>query len=128
MSTDVLDLVQRWSTAERGNDAAALQDVLSDDFAGVGPLGFVLDRPQWLVRFENGLTNTAFEVQEPRVREFGDAAVVIAVLDQQTHFGQQDSSGRYRLTLVATRSAGSWRLAHVHIGGLHNPADGPPKL
>ncbi len=35
----VLDLVRRWA-AEQQNDAG----LLADDFAGVGPLGFVLTR------------------------------------------------------------------------------------
>ncbi len=36
----VLDLVRRWAAAEQQNDAG----LLADDFAGVGPLGFVLTR------------------------------------------------------------------------------------
>src|SRR4029453_14369242 len=44
--TEVLDLVERWAKAEQGNDAEALAGLLADDFAGVGPLGFVLDRQQ----------------------------------------------------------------------------------
>jgi hypothetical protein len=45
-TTDVLDLVERWAAAEQGNDAEALDGLLTDDFVGVGPLGFVLGRDQ----------------------------------------------------------------------------------
>ena len=38
----VLDLVQRWTAAERRNDAGALDGLLADGFAGVGPFGFIL--------------------------------------------------------------------------------------
>jgi len=40
----VLDLVRRWAAAEQQNDAGLLGGLLADDFAGVGPLGFVLTR------------------------------------------------------------------------------------
>lgn len=125
-ATDVLDLVQQWADAERQNDSSALAPLLADDFVGVGPLGFVLTRDQWLVRFDNGLRNSAFAVEEPQVREFGDAAVVIAVLDQQTAFHGRDNSGQFRLSLVAVQRLARWQLANAHIGNLHNPADGPP--
>ncbi|WP_152364480.1 nuclear transport factor 2 family protein [Microlunatus speluncae] len=120
-SSDVLELLDRWASAEQAGDAAALESVLAADFAGVGPAGFVLTRDQWLVRFANGLHNDAFAVQEPQVREFGDAAAVIAVLEQQTHFGGQDNSGRFRLSLLVVRDADQWRLAGVHIGLLQLP-------
>ena len=56
-ATNVLDLVTSWAKAEEANDAAALDRLLAGDFVGVGPLGFVLDRDQWLARF--GLTLVA---------------------------------------------------------------------
>ena len=68
-TTDVLDLVRRWAAAEQDNDAQALAGLLADDFVGVGPLGFVLDRGQWLARFGNGLENRAFAVEDAQARD-----------------------------------------------------------
>ena len=62
-TNDVLDLVRRWAAAEQQNDAGSLDGLLADDFVGVGPLGFVLTREQWLSRFGNGLENRAFAVE-----------------------------------------------------------------
>ena len=39
-TNDVLDLVRRWAAAEQQNDAGQLDGLLTDDFVGVGPLGF----------------------------------------------------------------------------------------
>jgi ketosteroid isomerase-like protein len=124
-STDVLDLVERWAAAEQGNDAEALDRVLTDDFIGVGPLGFVLGRDQWLARFGNGLENRAFAVEDAQVRDYGTAAVVVGVLAQETSFQGGDNSGRFRLTLVAARPADRWLLANAQIGMLQTPG-GPP--
>jgi uncharacterized protein (TIGR02246 family) len=123
-TTDVLDLVERWAAAEQGNDAEALDGLLTDDFVGVGPLGFVLGRDQWLGRFGNGLENRSFVVEDAQVRDYGTAAIVVGVLDQETSFRGGDNSGRFRLTLVAVQPADRWLLANAHIGMLQ-PA-GPP--
>jgi uncharacterized protein (TIGR02246 family) len=120
-TTDVLDLVRRWAAAEQDNDAQALAGLLADDFVGVGPVGFVLDRGQWLARFGNGLTNRAFAVDDPQARDYGDAAVVVGVLAQQTSFQGADNSGRFRISLVAVRQADRWLLANAHIGMLQQP-------
>jgi len=124
-TTDVRALVDRWARAERGNDAEALDGLLADDFVGVGPVGFVLGRDQWLARFGNGLENRAFAVEDARVRDYGTAAVVVGVLAQETSFQGHDNSGRFRLTLVAVRPEDRWLLANAHIGMLQ-AAPGPP--
>jgi ketosteroid isomerase-like protein len=85
-TSEVLELVERWATAEQGNDATALDGLLAGDFVGVGPVGFVLGRDQWLDRFGNGLENRAFTVEDAQVREYGTAVVVVGVLAQETSF------------------------------------------
>jgi ketosteroid isomerase-like protein len=124
--TDVLDLVEHWAAAEQDNDAEALDRLLAGDFVGVGPLGFVLDRDQWLGRFGNGLENQAFAVEDAQVRDYGAAAVVVGVLAQETSFQGRDNSGRFRLTLVAVRPTDRWLLAGAHIGMLQQSAGPPP--
>jgi ketosteroid isomerase-like protein len=119
--SDALDLVSRWAAAEQAMDNGALDGLLAEQFVGVGPLGFVLGRQQWLERFGNGLQNRAFTVADPQVHEYGTAAVVIGVLDQQTSWQGQDSSGRFRISLTAVRPAGQWLLGSVHIGPLQAP-------
>jgi ketosteroid isomerase-like protein len=120
----VLDLVRDWTAAEQDNDAERLDGYLSDGFVGVGPLGFVLDRDQWLGRFRGGLANRAFAVADAQVHDHGDAAILVGVLDQQTTWQGRDNSGRFRITLGAVRRGDGWRLASVHIGPLQVPPGG----
>jgi len=122
-TTELLDLVRRWAAAEQDNDPGRLDEVLAEDFHGVGPAGFVLDRPQWLARLGNGLENRSFAVEDAQVRDYGTAAVVVGVLAQETSFQGRDNSGRFRVTVVAVRPADRWLLANVQIGALQ--AAGP---
>ena len=118
----VPDLVKGWAAAEERNDASALDGLLADGFAGVGPFGFILTRDQWLARFANGLVNRSFTITDLQVRDFGTTAVGIGVLAQETSWQGTDNSGRFRVTLVAVPEGEGWHLAHVHIG----PLQGPP--
>lgn len=76
-AAEVLALVRRWAEAEQHNDAGLLGGLLADDFVGVGPLGFVLARDQWLGRFQGGLENRGFAERDPQVHNHGGAAVVV---------------------------------------------------
>lgn len=116
--SEILDLVSRWTAAEQAMDDGSLDGLLAEQFVGVGPLGFVLGREQWLERFGSGLENRAFAVADPLVHDHGAAAVVVGVLDQQTSWQGQDNSGRFRIALTAVRPGDRWLLASVYIGPL----------
>jgi uncharacterized protein (TIGR02246 family) len=120
---DILDMVRRWAEAERRMDSDGLDGLLVADFVAVGPRGFVLTRDQWLERYRTGaLQNASFELQDAQVRDYGTAAVVVGTQAQQTSYRGQDSSGRFRATLVAVRSDDRWLVAGVHL----SPTAGPP--
>lgn len=78
MTTDIDDVLARWTTAERTGDALTLNALLADDFVGVGPVGFVLDKPTWVGRFEHGLRYEQLDLDELAIRRHGNTAVVVA--------------------------------------------------
>lgn len=120
----LLDLGQRWAAAERQSDAAALGELVRDDFIAVGPLGFVLDKQQWLgARRSGALKNTTFEWEVSSVRVFGDTAVVVGIQTQESTYQGQDASGRFRVTQMAVRSDtdGRWKLAGMHLSPIAQP-------
>ncbi len=66
---EIRALLEEWVSAERAGDAPALDRLLADDFVGVGLLGFVLTKPQWLARYTGGgLKYDAFALDEARSR------------------------------------------------------------
>jgi ketosteroid isomerase-like protein len=123
----ILELGRRWAEAERHGDVAALDALLHEDFVGVGPLGFVLDRQQWLGPRRGGdLKNSTFEWQDPSVRVFGDTAVVVGTQIQESTYQGRDASGRFRVTQIVARTGADdrWVLAGMHLSPV---AEAPPR-
>lgn len=113
---DVMGLVAEWAAAERRGDPAALARLLTDDFVGVGPRGFVLTRDQWSQRYAPGdLHHDEFTIGETSVRRYGEAAVVVGIQSQRASYRGHDASGRFRATLILVGSDGAWRLAGIHL-------------
>lgn len=115
--TQILALIHQWAAAELDGDADADAALLTDDFTGIGPVGFVLDRDQWVARHRSGdVDNREFRITEPAVRVHGDTAVVVAALAQETTARGHDTSASFRLGVVAVRDP-DWRIAHVQFSG-----------
>jgi catechol 2,3-dioxygenase-like lactoylglutathione lyase family enzyme len=115
---EIHELASRWAAAEVDSDVTALDGLLAEEFCGVGPYGFVLDKRAWLDRFAGGLHNRALSFADLQVRDHGSSAVVVGVLDQQATFNDFDSSGRYRISFVVSRHGGLRKIASCHIGPL----------
>src|SRR5436190_249381 len=100
----VLELGQRWAAAERAGDADALEPLLADDFRLVGPLGFMLDKTQYLGSCRSGdLRHEFLEWAEVSVRVYGEAAIAVGVQTQRSTYQGRDASGRLRVTQIAVR-------------------------
>ncbi len=52
VAQDLKQIAEDWATAERNGDAAFMERTLTDDFEGIGPRGFMLNKEQWLQRFK----------------------------------------------------------------------------
>ena len=47
----VEEFPQEWAAAEQRGDVGFLEGALTDEFVGVGLLGFMLNKQQWLGQF-----------------------------------------------------------------------------
>ncbi len=121
MTTDTDTLIAGFAAAQRASDPAALDELLGDDFVLVGPLGFVLDREQWLEQWRAGnLSFTRLEIEDVRSRAYGDVTVAVGVQDQEGSYRDQPADGRFRITLILS----SERVVGAHLSPIAAP--GPP--
>ena len=121
----LIDLSQQWVAAELRRDTAFLERALVDDFVGVGPLGFLLSKQDWLQRYSSGdFAYQTLALEDVRVRDYGAAAVLIGTQVQHATHRDQVMQGRFRITLVWVRQAAGWLLAGCHLSG--PIPDGPP--
>jgi hypothetical protein len=71
---EIRELATRWAAAEVDSDVEVLDELLAEEFCGVGPFGFVLDKPAWLNRFASGLKNEALSLLSCRSVPTGAAS------------------------------------------------------
>jgi ketosteroid isomerase-like protein len=123
MSQDqILDLGQQWAEAELRGDADMLESLLDADFVCVGPLGFVLDKQQYVAGRRSGdLKQQAFTWKDVRVRVFGDTAIAVGIQDQRTTFRGRDASGQFRGTQVFARKGDGWFMVSLHLSPMGEP-------
>src|SRR6266568_688483 len=92
---EVAQLTDTWATAELQGDTAFLEKCLSDDFVGIGPLGFLLTKQEWLARHQSGdMKYTAHTLDEARVRAYNEATIVIGRLTQEATYRAIPSTRR----------------------------------
>jgi ketosteroid isomerase-like protein len=126
---EVLELGQYWADAERAGDADALEQLLADDFLLVGPLGFMLDKTQYLGSRRSGdLAHESLVWEDVRVRAYDNAAVAVGSLTQRTTYQGRDASGRLRVTQVAVRHGDRWTIVGLHYSPIAQPPEGAPAL
>ncbi|PKW14102.1 nuclear transport factor 2 family protein [Saccharopolyspora spinosa] len=125
MSTEdqIRQLEQRWVDAEQRGDADALAELATDDFVLVGPLGFMLNKQQWMERYRTGdLVTKSLDWHDAEVRDYGDCAVVVGVHTQKAAYRGNATDGEFRSTHIAIRRDGRWLLAGIQL----SPIGAPP--
>jgi ketosteroid isomerase-like protein len=124
---DVQAFLSKWSAAERKGDRGALASLLTEEFVGVGPLGFILSKQAWLDRYDaQGLKYDKFDLEETQIHEYGDAAVVITRLNQTgTAMGQPIPTAA-RTTLMLVSRNGGKHLAAISLAFIAGTPGAPP--
>jgi ketosteroid isomerase-like protein len=119
---EVLRLADAWATAELRGDTTFLESTLADDFIGIGPLGFMLTRQEWLARHQSGdLKYESFNLDEVKVRMYNDAAILTGRQVQNAAYRGNSIQGQFRTTLVFVQQQGQWRLASLQLSTIGQP-------
>ena len=104
---------QEWMEAGRRRDAAALDRLLADEFELVAARG-VIDRAAWLHAALHEIEVRDFRYEDPRVRVYGEVAVMLSGWHQEATMAGRDWSGDFRLTDTWVRRDGRWQVVLRH--------------
>jgi ketosteroid isomerase-like protein len=127
MNQAIDDFLAEWTDAESLGDTSCLEGLLTDDFLGVGPLGFVLPKGAWLARFAGGLAYESFELEEIQSRRYGEAAVITArQVGRGTLQGSPLPFEAVRVTLAVVRQAERWLMVGIHMSFIAGTPGAPP--
>jgi hypothetical protein len=124
MTTD--ETLNRLSAAELAGDLAALEELLAEDFQLVGPLGFVLDKPQWIAQYRAGNLEYGRLVVEPlSTRTYGDVTIVVATREQEATYQGTPTPVRLRMTAIIANDGQRQRIAGLHFSPIAPPSGDP---
>ena len=115
-----------WTSAERAGDNGKLENLLTDDFYGVGPLGFVLPKEAWLARHRQGLTYETFDLEQIQIHLYTEVALVTAQNNTRGSYQGQPIPEAVRATLAIVNRSGHWRLAAIHMSFIAGTPGSPP--
>jgi len=119
---EVRRLADAWIAAELHGDTTFLEQTLAEDFIGIGPLGFLLTKQEWIAWLQSGdLKHDALTLDEVMVRVYNDAAIVICRLVQDATYRGTPILTQLRTTLVFVRHKGQWQLAGLHECNIGQP-------
>ena len=107
----VLKLLDNWMDALKGNDVAALERILADDFMIVGSDGSIRSKDQELAPIKSGdIKFESFTVEGVKVHVYGDTAVVTGVGTYKVTFKGRTASARERFFDVYQKRKGRWQV------------------
>jgi uncharacterized protein (TIGR02246 family) len=113
---EILDGAREWAEAMISNDAKRIGAFMADDWVIVSERG-VAGKEYFLSFVESGaLTHTSFEiVTEPRVRIYGDTAVLTARVTNTSFFNGEKLEADEFTTDVLAKRDGRWLCVLSHI-------------
>ena len=132
MTTTTIDtFINQWTDAERMGDVEVLDRLLTEDFVGVGPLGFTLPKYAWLYRHQQGdLTYDTFALEELDTRVHGDVAVLTARQVARGAYQGRPTPDALRATLTLVHDEddddGGWQMAGIHMSFIAGTPGAPP--
>jgi hypothetical protein len=126
--TAVEEIITRMAAAELASDHTALEELIAEDFRLVGPLGFVLDKPEGLEQYRAGrLSYSRVAITDPAARTYDDITVVIAIREQEATYQGRPANGRFRTTLIVSTADERPRIVGMHLSPIAvPPAPKPP--
>jgi ketosteroid isomerase-like protein len=114
-------LEMQWRQAQLNNDVSVMDRLLADDYIGISSSGTIETKTEALaLRRAGTLHITSLDLNDVKVRVYGDTAVVTSSADLKGTNGARDISGEYRYTRVYNRRYGQWKIVSFEASRVHD--------
>jgi hypothetical protein len=115
--------------ALRNGDLRFLENNLSDDFLGIGPLGLLLIKKEWLVGHSPpNWKYLDLRLQDRKVRTYGSrVAILTARQISSAKFQGNVAEGDFRVSEVFVNQNGHWLLANLQLSPIQQPTNKTPE-
>lgn len=116
---DLTSAMRKFDDAVLQRDRSAAEDVLDEDYALVlvHPAPAMMPRARWLEVLDDYLVDS-YSIEEQRVDQSGDVAVVLSKIRMQATVIGQDRSGLFVITDVWRLRDGRWHVWRRHSSPL----------
>ena len=103
--------VEQFIKGDAAGLVAAYEQVMADEWMGIGYDGKTYTKAQVIVNIKSGVVTAAsITMDGMKVRVFGDTAMVTYYDTEKSTFQGKDTSGRYINTDVFVKRNGNWQL------------------
>jgi ketosteroid isomerase-like protein len=122
----VEDMEERWRKAQLGGDAAAMGDLLSDDFVGITAFGKVNTKAQYLTRIRDRIVHLEqLDLSDVKVKIIGSHVAVVTSRAEIVGVNEGTPiKGGFRYTRVYQRISGVWKITSFEATRANG--DAPP--
>jgi hypothetical protein len=108
---------EEFDRAELEADRETLERLITEDFASIGPKGFLLTKAEWIDRHRH-FTYHALDTSEVDIRLYDRAAIVRNVQRNRATYDGQDSEISVRVSQTWVLQGDRWRLAGIQFSPL----------
>jgi ketosteroid isomerase-like protein len=109
INDELQKLEKEWTQAIVKNDAEAIGRFMSADWVIIGPEGNVIEKARFLAVIKTGdLTHQSMELEDLRVRVYGDTAIITAQARSKGEYQGRSFSTHERSTSVYVKKDGLW--------------------
>ena len=122
---EIDQLEQSWRDAIIHRNAAAMDNLLSDDYIAITSNGTLQSKEQTLASMRNGALHFAsIEFSDRKVRFYGQTALVTSRAEVNGSAPDGEISGSYRYTRVYVRdSGGGWKIVSFEASRIRDPEE-----
>ena len=116
MEEELLNLENEFARAVASNDVDTLDRLLAGDWIIVEPDGGMIDKARFLGVIRSGaLSHESMELTEPRIRVYGNTALVTGLTTSKGKFMGRDFSSCERATDIFVKQPDRWQCVFTQL-------------